>query len=143
MDAQIDDLQREVLGIDFDTLDVPRNKFIVGGKAWHMCRQGEADPNDFGIFDMRGLWFIRGNLARDIAALNKVELLPWDSWGLADCQDQDLTSDDLQLLDKLALATMDAQTDDAFVRELYQDSRLQVPAVIKSYTEEGVVEVKL
>ncbi|HBI55481.1 MAG TPA: transglutaminase, partial [Firmicutes bacterium] len=47
VDAQLDDLQRDVLGIRFDALDVPRNEFIVGGKAWHWCRQGEADPNDF------------------------------------------------------------------------------------------------
>lgn len=57
-----------------------------------------ADPNDFGIFDMRGLWFVWGNLVRDIAALNRMELLlPWDSWGLAEGQDQDPTSDDVQL----------------------------------------------
>jgi hypothetical protein len=143
VDAQIDDMQRDVLGIRFDTLDVPRNEFIVGGKAWHWCRQGEADPNDFGIFDMRGLGFIRGDFVRDVAALNKVELLPWDTWGLADCPDQDLTSDDTQLLDKLALATMDSQTEDELVRELYLDSRLRVPAKIKSYTEGGAVEVEL
>lgn len=143
VDAQIDEFQREVLKLDFDTLDVPRDKFIVGGKAWHMCRQKEAEPNDFGILDMGGLWFIRGNLVRDIAALNKVELLPWDSWGLVEGQDTDLTSDDIQLLDKLALATMDSQTDDELVRELHLDSRLRVPATIKSYTDGGAMEVEL
>ena len=30
---------------------------------------------------MYGYWFIAGNLVRDLAALNKVELLPWDDWG--------------------------------------------------------------
>jgi hypothetical protein len=28
-----------------------------------------------------GQWFIRGNIARDLASLNKVEMLPWDGWG--------------------------------------------------------------
>lgn len=143
VDAQIDALQQQVLGIDFDTLDVPRDKFVVAGKAWYMCRQGGADPGDFGIFDMRGLWFIRGNLVRDIAALNKMELLPWDSWGLADCRDEDLTPDDCQLLDKLAQATMADPTDDELIRKLYEDDRIRVPAVIKSYTEAGPVEVVL
>jgi len=143
VDAQIDALQQQVLGIDFDTLDVPRDKFVVAGKAWYMCRQGEADPGDFGIFDMRGLWFIRGNLVRDIAALNKMELLPWDSWGLADCRDEDLTPDDCQLLDKLAQATMADPTNDELIRKLYEDDRIRVPAVIKSYTEAGPVEVVL
>ncbi len=82
VDAQLDDLQREVLKINFDTLDVPRDQFIVGGKAWQMCRSGEQDPDKFGIFDMHGLGFVRGNLVRDVASLNKMELLPWDCWGV-------------------------------------------------------------
>src|SRR6185295_1923856 len=82
VDAQLDALQCEVLKINFDTLDVPRDQFIVGGKAWQMCRSGEQDPDKFGIFDMHGLGFVRGNLVRDIASLNKMELLPWDCWGV-------------------------------------------------------------
>lgn len=142
MDAQLDDLQRKVLGIRFDNLDVPRNEFIVGGKAWHWCRQGKADPNDFGIFDMRGLGFIRGDFVRDIAALNKVELLPWDCWGLAG-PDSELTEADLEFLDHCAPLTMDANVDSAKVRELYLDPRLQVPAKIRSYTQAGIQEIEL
>jgi hypothetical protein len=78
VDAQLDALQREVLGIRFDPLDVPRDQFITGGHAWQMCRQGLADPAQFGIYDMNGWWFIWGDLARDFLALNKVEILPWD-----------------------------------------------------------------
>lgn len=142
VDAQLDDLQRKVLGIRFDNLDVPRNEFIVGGKAWHWCRQGKADPNDFGIFDMRGLGFIRGDFVRDIAALNKVELLPWDCWGLAG-PDSELTEADLEFLDHCAPFTMDANVDSAKVRELYLDPRLQVPAKIRSYTQAGIQEIEL
>ena len=36
----------------------------------------------FGIFDWRGQWFAQNNLVRDFLSLNKIELLPWDSWGL-------------------------------------------------------------
>jgi hypothetical protein len=143
VDAQLDDLQRDVLGIRFDALDVPRNEFIVGGKAWHWCRQGEADPNDFGIFDMRGLGFIRGDFVRDIAALNKVELLPWDCWGLADCPDSELTEADLELLDRCAPLTMKADVDETRVGELYLDPRLKVPAKIKSYIQAGIQEIEL
>jgi hypothetical protein len=38
VDAQLDELQRNVLETSFDTLDVPRDQFIVGGAAWKMCR---------------------------------------------------------------------------------------------------------
>src|SRR5512134_1672750 len=82
VDAQLDELQRDVLKIDFDVLDVPRDQFIVGGEAWQMCRRGEQDADKFGIFDMHGLGFVRGNLVRDVASLNRMELLPWDCWGV-------------------------------------------------------------
>jgi len=82
VDAQLDAFQREKLGIDFDPLDVPRNRFLCGGAAWLACRSGSADPERFGIHDMHGLWFVRGDLVRDFMALNKVEILPWDhGWG--------------------------------------------------------------
>ena len=45
------------------------------------CRAGKADPKAFGILDMHGLWFIAGNVIRDVAALNNHEMLPWDVWG--------------------------------------------------------------
>src|SRR5690349_9582217 len=82
VDAQLDALQCDVLRINFDTLDVPRDQFIVGGKAWQMCRSGAQDPDKFGIFDMNGLGFVRGNLVWDVASINKMELLPWDCWGV-------------------------------------------------------------
>jgi len=82
VDAQLDSLQKLALGIQFDVLDVPRDQFIVAGKAWQMCRAGVARPEQFGIFEMHGWWFIWGNLVRDFMALNKVEILPWDGgWG--------------------------------------------------------------
>ncbi|MBN1285505.1 MAG: transglutaminase domain-containing protein, partial [Anaerolineae bacterium] len=55
VDAQLDDLQRAALGIDFDPCDVPRDRFLIAGRAWQMARNGQADPNNFGIFDMWGL----------------------------------------------------------------------------------------
>ncbi len=144
VDPQLDDVQRQVLGVKFDPTDVPRDQFLTAGEAWRMCRTGLADAARFGIFDMRGPWFIRGNLVRDVAALNKVELLPWDSWGLAEADDEGLSSADLSLLDRAANLTHgDVPRWDA-VHQLYEsDERLRVPAVIQSYTEAGVTEVRL
>jgi hypothetical protein len=78
VDAQLDEFQQQVLKPPFDPLDVPYDQFITGGNAWQMCRQGKAKPEQFGIFDMHGWWFIWGDLVRDFLALNKVEILPWD-----------------------------------------------------------------
>lgn len=80
VDAQLDELQRAVLKPDFDPLDVPRDRFIVAGQAWQAVRSGGADGTTYGIADMWGAWYIRGNLLLDVASLNKVELLPWEPW---------------------------------------------------------------
>ena len=141
VDAQLDDLQCQALQITFDPLNVPGDQFLVGGKAWQLCRSQRADPATFGIFDMTGLWFVRGDLVRDIAALNKVELLPWDGWGLIEGQDQDISQADLAFLDQIAAASVD-ETDYPTVRALYTaDTRLLVPEVIRSYTESGVQSI--
>jgi Transglutaminase-like superfamily len=81
IDAQLDALQRATIEPDFDTEDLPPGVFLAAGEAWQRCRRGEADPGTFGIFDMWGLWFVQANVVRDLAALNKMELLPWDTWG--------------------------------------------------------------
>ncbi|HUX78026.1 MAG TPA: transglutaminase-like domain-containing protein [Anaerolineae bacterium] len=129
VDAQLDALQREVLGIPFDPCDVPRDQFLVGGKAWRMCRAGEADPEKFGIFDMHGLWFIRGDLVRDLLALNKVEVLPWDGWGVIAKPDEELSPDDIALLDRVAELTFVDAPPFAEVRAIYEgDARLRTPA---------------
>lgn len=62
---------------NFDILDVPRDRFLCAGEAWFSCRSG-ADPAKFGIdhTGVRGLWFVAGDLIRDVAALNKAEMLP-------------------------------------------------------------------
>lgn len=133
VDAQLDALQTGMLGIGFDPCDVPRDQFIVGGHAWQLYRSGAADADAFGIFDMHGAWFIRGNLVRDVAALNKIELLPWDSWGLAETSDEALTASDLAALDEMAALTAGDVPEFARVRALYQgDARGRVPTTITS-----------
>jgi len=146
VDAQLDALQQGVLEPPFDPLDVPRDQFITGGQAWQMCRAGEADPETFGIHDMHGLWFVRGNFVRDVAALNKVELLPWDLWGLAYVEggDEALSAADRAALDEMAVLTAGDAPQFDRVRQLYEgDDRWRVPPVITSYTAAGPIDVPL
>jgi hypothetical protein len=146
VDAQMDDLQREALQLPFDPLDAPRDQFITGGKAWTMGRAGEADPETFGIHDMHGLWFIRGNLVRDVAALNKVELLPWDIWGLAYVEggDESLSAGDRAALDEMAALSGGDVPDFGRLRSIYEtDERWRVPPTIRSFTPDGPIEVSL
>lgn len=143
VDAQLDAFQREKLEIKFDPLDVPSDQFLIGGRAWQMCRSGKTDPDVFGISDLHGLWFVRGNLVRDLASLNKMELLPWDSWGLIDRDEKQISKTDLALLDEVAGIT---QTDNSGLDEvmtIFQNSALRVPSVIRSYLKTGVREVEI
>ncbi|MBN1935425.1 MAG: ClbS/DfsB family four-helix bundle protein [Anaerolineae bacterium] len=126
VDAQLDELQCEALQISFNPLDVPRDQFIVAGKAWQMCREHGIDPELFGIFDMHGLDFVRGNLIRDFLAQNKVEILPWD-FGFGFLSED--AGPELELMDHLAVLTQGGNTSFAEVRALYQsDERFHVPA---------------
>lgn len=129
VDAQLDAFQQKELGIKFNPLDVPSYEFVTGGKAWLLCRAGQADPQKFGIFKMRGMDFIRGDLIRDFLALNNLEILPWDNYSLTAKHDSQLTEEDIALLDHIAGLTL--RPDESFgeLRTLYQTHpELQIPA---------------
>jgi hypothetical protein len=144
VDAQLDELQQNVLKTTFNTLDVPRDQFIVGGAAWKMCRSRQANPDQFGIFDMHGMDFVKGDFVRDVAALNKVELLPWDCWGLILMEYATLPPDDLSMLDRLADLTSAHVPDFQSVQQLYEsDPRLRVGESIQSYVNGNMEQIAL
>ncbi|MBN1122735.1 MAG: transglutaminase domain-containing protein [Anaerolineae bacterium] len=136
VDAQLDTFQQEQLKITFDTNDVPRDQFVVAGQGWTPARAGEVDPEKFGIFDMHGLDFIEGNLLRDLAALNKVELLPWDCWGLM-LGGPDHSEEEWALLDRAARLTTGESPDFGEIRSIYENPGLRVPTVIQSWNNEN------
>jgi hypothetical protein len=144
VDPQIDDVQREQLNISCDTLDLDREDFWVAGQAWLRCRNGQEEPEHFGILDMWGSWFVRDNLLRDVAALCKVELLPWDAWGqMLSATVDELDEAGLALLDRMAELTTAPVPDVAEIRALYQKhDELRVPPTIMSFRPEpGPVEI--
>ncbi|MDL2399562.1 transglutaminase domain-containing protein [Rhizobium mayense] len=130
-DFQIDDLQRAALKLDFEPLDLPPGKFLRAGEAWQRCRAGNADPGTFGIFDESGFWFIAMNLVRDFAALNKVEMLPWDNWGPMPQPGEEISPVRLAMFDRLAALAIEVDERLDEVRALYQeDVSLRVPAQV-------------
>ena len=128
IDMQVDELQGQLTGISFDPRDLPADAFLPAGEAWARCRAHQDDPARYGIFDMWGLWFILSNVVRDLAALNKVELLPWDSWGpMTYLVDPD--PDRAARID--AVTGTIASGDLVEIRRLYQDEEgLAVPATV-------------
>jgi hypothetical protein len=112
-----------------DPLDVPRDGFLVGGQAWQECRAGTRDPATVGVHSagLSGMWEIQGNVIRDLAALNSVESLPWDNWGLIPIHYDTLPAADIELLDSLAEASA-AGGPLTRVREAYhRDPRIPRP----------------
>ena len=127
VDAQLDEHQRGLFPIDFDPLDVPRDRFLVAGEAWRLCRRGAADPGDFGILDMAGLWFVAGNVIRDIAALNDHVMLPWDVWGGMPTPGGDV---DIAFFDGLAGPSCTPDDEPEALRAAYADPRVAVPDTV-------------
>ncbi len=141
-DPQVDELQAKSVNLDFDPYDQPPRRFLTGSQAWIAARAGEVDPNLFGIFDMWGLAFIAGNVVTDFACLNKVELLPWDGWGMMTGPHAPVTDEAATVLDEVAtLATSDDL--DAIRQRYLADDRLRVPPDITSFTNGEPVEVHL
>ncbi len=135
--------------LDFDPLDIkPGKDFIIAGKAWEMCKKNKENPLKFGIGvdpkkynlkSLSGLWFIRGNLLRDFAALNKIEMEPyldkvqngkngWKKWRLVSAKDDELSKENIQLLNKIAKLSLDPDKNFKEIRKLYLTKKdLQVP----------------
>lgn len=103
-------------------------QFLSGGEAWQAFRRGQVDASTFGVHGTEnwGPAEIRGNAVKDLAALNKVEMLPWDEWGrMTDAYDGNTGPDYDELLDTLAGTC--ASDDSAAVAALYGHSDLRVP----------------
>ena len=119
VDPQLDPFQIEKLGIDFDPLDMPRTKFVTGGQAWELCRTKRVDPKRFGIFRMRGLDFVKGDLIRDFLALNKVEILPWDNFMLINTSLIRMRQEEKDLMDRLARISTGEERDFVLLRAAF------------------------
>jgi hypothetical protein len=132
-DPQFDAVWRRKHNIRHDTADVPRDQFLIAAQAWKRCRAGKDHPDKYGItfVNLHGLWYIAGNLVRDVAALNGHEVLPWDFWGAAPKEERELSAEELAFFDRLADLTAEPDRNWRELRERYQsDERLTVPAKV-------------
>jgi hypothetical protein len=136
VDAERDGLVSGSHGMVFDPCDVPRDQFLVAGWVWDACRAGREDPDRFGYdTTATGMGVVRSNLLHDLACLNKMELTPWDFWGLSLTDVAQLSHDDLALLDRVAALTQASAAGFGALRDLYADDpRLRVPATVTSYS---------
>ena len=108
--------------------DLRPGQFLSGGEAWVAYREGRIDASTFGVYgtDNWGPAEIRGNAVRDLAALNKVEMLPWDEWGRMTASYEGRTGAEYdELID--VVAEVCAGDDTAAMVALYESEDLAVP----------------
>jgi hypothetical protein len=118
-----------------DVLDVPRDRFVVGARAWRAARSGELDADRFVVAPeipvpfLRGFTYLAHNLVFDLAALNRHELLLWDRWGML----HDETEPDparSARLDALAAALEDPTVTLGEIQRLFEPDDVRVPEVV-------------
>jgi hypothetical protein len=130
IDAQVASQPHGTYPVDFDPLDVPRDAFLVAGQAWQEGRAGRRDLDRIGTSaaGLAGMWEIQGNVVRDLANLNRVETLPWDSWGLIPTHYDHLEPADVALLDRVAAVSAAGGPLHQAADVYHGDPRLPVPA---------------
>jgi len=132
VDAQLNPHVRQVWNIKFDPYDAPKKLYKFSGELWIAWRENLVDASRFIIDNLNGSWLIRANLLRDFASLNKIEIEPhmmrinlglnWNSWRLLSAKDSDLSKKDWELLDKIALLTVDADKNLLEIHGLFKDN---------------------
>ncbi|WP_328448189.1 transglutaminase-like domain-containing protein [Streptomyces sp. NBC_00386] len=109
--------------------DLAPGEFLTGGEAWIQYRKGLIDPHLFGVIGTDHAWGpaeISGNAVRDLAALCKWEMLPWDEWGrMTEAYDGKTGPDYDQLIDTVAEAC--GEGDAAVLTCLITNEHLTVP----------------
>jgi hypothetical protein len=117
--------------------NISRDQFIVAGQAWQMCRTGNVDANKFGYANdpgMLGMWTIRNNLVRDLAALNKIEEMSMAGWGLVRGPEAVTDPAVLAVLDRAAEATLCDNNGFSTLIKFYQNTpEVRAPAVVEIY----------
>jgi len=138
VDAQLDEMQREAFKIDFDPYDVPREQFLVAGRAWQMCRAKQTDWRIFGFKRWRGRAFVCDSVIRDFVALNKVEVLAWDSWWDKHLAEEAMAGSErtLAYLDHLATLTLAENAHFTVLRTAYESDPRIYPQVMERWQRE-------
>ncbi len=146
MDPELTSSVRRHFGVPFDPCDVPRDRFLTADSAWLGIRSGHTDPAKCGVSSVgiTGEWFVASSVVRDLAALNKREMLPWDYWGIARDMGPGISLSEKRIvrIDSLAKLIADPDLDWKTLRETYDhNDELQVPAVILSFPQGVPIEV--
>jgi transglutaminase superfamily protein len=146
MDPELTAGVRHHFGVTFDPCDVPRDRFLTAGQAWLGVRSGRIDPATCGVssIGIGGPWFVAGSVVRDLAALNKREMLPWDYWGISREMRPGVPLADATVarIDAVAARVAEPDLDWDRLRNTYDaDEAFRVPSVVLSFPRGVPIDV--
>ncbi|MEU5892760.1 transglutaminase-like domain-containing protein [Streptomyces sp. NPDC047461] len=125
--------------VDFDPMDVPRDRFLVAGEAWRAIREQGADERTFGLHGPQegpfwGERYVAGSIRLDLAALNKVETLLWDVWGEDEGEPGTaLPEPSRKFYDEVAPVVSDEISFEAARKLFTENEVLRTPQTVTSY----------
>jgi hypothetical protein len=143
-DAQLDAVWCNRIAFSGDALSIGPNEFLTAGHAWQAWRRGELDASRSGLsaINQHGSFWIAGNLRLDLAALNKVEMLPWDVWGTGWGPADQPTATQLALFDTVAELTVDPDDHFNAIRTRYEtDDSLRMDGTVLNVVRDQVETV--
>lgn len=145
VDAQLDEVWRRMIGFGGDPFDLTGDEFVTAGRAWQQWRADELDPSRYGLslINEHGAHWIAGNLRLDFAALNKIEMLPWDVWGVGWPPNQPVPQD-LSVFDAMSSLAADPDSNLDAIRSMYaNDERVRMPGTVFNVLRQAVETVQL
>jgi hypothetical protein len=133
----------QVGGQQVSWLDLAPDQFVTGPRAWRAARDGSSDAGryvvapELDIPGLRGWPYLAHNAIHDLAALNKIEMLLWDIWGMELGHDVEVPQPDVAMLDEVCAVTADADVSPGVLAELGQRPELRVPPTVTSVDPNG------
>lgn len=134
-----DNLEYKEMIYDFDNLNLKNCDFYSAGRIWNKVRNKETDAKQYGLCfdpDSFGIDFIKANLLRDFACLNKEEprinylknTALWDKWHLSNKPIKKMTSDELNLINDIAELTLQNEIKVNIINDFYlKNENIQIP----------------
>jgi len=134
----------EVNGHPVDWLDLADDQFVIGPRAWQAARAGKADPARYVVFPeidvprLRGWPHLAHNAIHDLAALNKIEMVLWDVWGMdLDHGAGQVPEADATVIDEVCALTANPGASPGDLVKLGEHDRLRVTPEVTRFDPHG------
>ena len=140
----LSELHRKNRRVNYDMYNVTRQHYVTGADAWYECINNDSSPEQFGVgalMKIRGLWFVRNKMLQDFASLNKIEVLPWDEWGIM--HSSMVENNTLFILEDIANTIINAGTDTQKLKDVYEKYLLiQIPNKIENSINNNIIHFR-